>query len=622
MCAWINNGQLSDKLMQILRMGRLVAVPKPDGGIRPIVISSFFLKLTGACVLEMAKMRCASSQFAINKARGAERIVHLTRQSYAAGRAILRIDSSNAFNVTPRANIARALVNAPNELKRYFNTVYVPSAQLIVYGPNKTHAKIASDEGVRQGDAASALLFCLVMDEACRRIKEAHPGADVWCFMDDITVACEPSDAANVLLTTARTLLDLGFKVNVAKSAVAVSSQPIADAVAHTMHNNNMGVRLLGPDEEFTMLGACINGACDRFLESKGEQLRCFFDKLLRCHLHPQLAWTILRLCGAPKMIYLACTMNQPRALALLQHFDNCIKTAADKILDADVPAKFLHSSLGAGFPCYSAVANDLFNNSRDMSLSNAATGVEVKLVLDSSSLPQTADLRSQASDFFQFFSDATRFSSMTPKQFTMAMSIKLRTLPRGMQVPRRCSCGTHMPTSADFIEHTLKCDSMSRYTKTHRHNEVRDAIAAVARSYGFAVTKEPTFYVYNDADGVMRRPDITVFTPTPIATDVTIVYPQLMEGHASGQAAAEKVKTHARAVEGLGHRFIPFAMETFGFKDEKCFTFISEIAKDLPTHLQRAFRFDMHHAVSASLAKARATSIIVASHQVDDAAP
>jgi ribonuclease HI len=55
MCAWINNGQLSDKLMQILRMGRLVAVPKPDGGIRPIVISSFFLKLTGACVLEMAK---------------------------------------------------------------------------------------------------------------------------------------------------------------------------------------------------------------------------------------------------------------------------------------------------------------------------------------------------------------------------------------------------------------------------------------------------------------------------------------------------------------------------------------------------------------------------------------
>jgi hypothetical protein len=43
--------------MEMLRAARLVGIPKPDGkSYRPIVVSSFFSKLTGACLLRRADL--------------------------------------------------------------------------------------------------------------------------------------------------------------------------------------------------------------------------------------------------------------------------------------------------------------------------------------------------------------------------------------------------------------------------------------------------------------------------------------------------------------------------------------------------------------------------------------
>src|ERR1700739_398499 len=112
----------------------------------------------------------------------------------------------------------------------YFNTVYAPASRLIVYGPGGKTQKIVSEEGVRQGDAASALLFCMVMDLACARIKAEHRTAEVWCFMDDITIACSPNDVDKCMRTTKTILSDLGFCINLDKSAIAVSSREKQDA--------------------------------------------------------------------------------------------------------------------------------------------------------------------------------------------------------------------------------------------------------------------------------------------------------------------------------------------------------------------------------------------------------
>lgn len=606
LCTDINEGRVASDVLDIIRMGRLVAIPKPDGGVRPIVISSFLAKLVGSCVLAVANAKCSKLQYAIDIKNGAERIVHLARAAYEAGDAVVRLDSSNAFNVTHRARIADAIASEADELKQYFNTMYVPASSLIIYGPQGAYETVQSWEGVRQGDAASALFFCKVMDIACNRVQERFPAAKIWCYMDDVTIACDPRQANDVVLAAQHELERLGFKINLAKSSYTAASR---EAVA--LLQSSAVIPVSQPEAPFVMLGACINDAAGSFLQQKDHDNIAFFAKLFCCSLHPQLTWTILRLCGAPKMIYLASTMPPNVSRQTLHRFDGYVKQAAEQILNADISDEFLHHTAGGGFPAYHRCADALYENSKTMSLTNARRGEEVKLVMDD--LPHTADPRppDEGDAPFLFFAATTPLSMMSPHQFQLATCIRLRTLPRDVWMgTQRCACGFFNLTTCQAIEHALSCDRVP-YSKTTRHNSVRDTIASVARSYGFTVTVEPTFYEYNDPSGSRRRPDLTFHTPSPIVTDVTVVYPESRTGVASAKAARDKHKLHDDAANRMSHKFIPFAMETFGHLDTSCYDLRRALEVQLPRHLQRAFRFDLTHAVSCTLAKARAMTVI-----------
>jgi hypothetical protein len=71
--------------MDIIRAARLVGIPKPEGGVRPIVISSVIAKLTGALILRRANVRRLRNQYAIKCRNGCPLVVHRTRKAYEEG---------------------------------------------------------------------------------------------------------------------------------------------------------------------------------------------------------------------------------------------------------------------------------------------------------------------------------------------------------------------------------------------------------------------------------------------------------------------------------------------------------------------------------------------------------
>jgi hypothetical protein len=608
-CLAVNCGLLDPDVMDIIRMGRLVAVPKPDGKVRPIVISSFIAKLAGLLALKVSDPKCSALQYAIGTVRGAERVVHLAREAYNNNMAIIRLDSINAFNVAPRAVIAEVLRDSgeSNELCHYFNALYRPTSKLVVYGPNNSHRVVLSEEGVRQGDAASAYFFCKVMDIACHKIAELHPEAKLWCYMDDLTIACPPHMVDELVCTAVRQLKAVGFSINMDKSAAIVQQH---------LPTPPRQIKLIPPTEQFIMLGACLTSVVDGFIREKADANLKFFHQLFSCLLHPQLQWTILRLCGTPKMIYLASTMPPALCMPLLQDFDKLVQKAAAQILQCStVNTDYLHNKLGGGFPLYSACAAQLYESSVLLAHSaRDSKGSEVVLVTDS--LLPSADLCSQGDAQYLYYTHSTHFSTLTPLEFRMAAAIRLRTLPDAMMpTPITCACAaeTVCSTPVELIEHALRCPRMSRYTTTTRHNEVRDAICGVARSYGITVTKEPTFYEYHDESGARRRPDLTFHISPAITTDVTIVHPEGAPGNAAKKAAARKKEIHTQAANRMSHVFIPFALETYGHQDESCLTLSRRLEEHLPRYLQMAFRFDLFHAVSSTLARSRACMVISA---------
>jgi hypothetical protein len=371
------------------------------------------------------------------------------------------------------------------------------------------------------------------------------------------------------------------------------------------------------------MLGACLNREADSFLAEKNAANIRFFETLFACPLHPQLQWTILRLCGSPKMIYLASTMPPELSTNLLKEFDGMLQQAARRILECDedsLDLDFLHDKLGAGFPLYSACATALYQESVLLAhRPRGSRGQEVELVTEK--LPQTADLCSQRDAQYMFYSHTTQFSSMTPVEFRLAAAIRLRTLPANMMPTAvACACAHDVvcTTPAQLIEHALRCPKMSRYTTTTRHNAVRDAICGVARSYGITVTKEPTFYDYQDEQGIRRRPDLTFHVTPPVTTDITIVHPDGTPGNAAKLAAQRKAKIHTDAANRMSHVFIPFALETYGLQDESCLRLSKRLEEYLPRYLQLSFRFDLFHAVSCTLARTRVAMVLSALGQDD----
>ena len=182
--AWMTDGQFGPLVMNILRLGRAVAIPKQDGsdGVRPITVSSFFSKLIGSLILRRTKPHCSAHQYAVNIQRGAERIVHLARSAFDDGMGIIRIDIANAFNCAQRSLIDRLLRGSHPDILQYFHMMYGPSAQLAVYGPQQIQF-IQFEEGVRQGDAFSAYFFCLLMDQVLVEVKRACPAVQLWAYI-------------------------------------------------------------------------------------------------------------------------------------------------------------------------------------------------------------------------------------------------------------------------------------------------------------------------------------------------------------------------------------------------------------------------------------------------------
>jgi hypothetical protein len=360
-------------------------------------------------------------------------------------------------------------------------------------------------------------------------------------------------------------------------------------------------------DESFLVLGGNVSEDYGAYNEYMMNRTSAFFDALKELEVHPQLKFTILRLCGAPRLRY-HCSVHEPRhSQQVAEHFQHRIVEAITDIVGSRPTDQLLHDTLGAGMPNYVAKSTELYRASLAMYKMNTVRPTEVGLVtteLDS------APFRAQHKADYLFYKGGS--AQLTPAQFVLALGIRLRCLPLHLKgTPRSCGCGTTCTTETECIEHAIHCEKFSQFSKTTRHNMIRDALVRVANSYGIWCTTEPRIFVYDSVE--RQRPDIIFHTTKPIVTDVSVVSTVSDVGVAAAVAAKDKIKTHKTAVERTGYTFIPFTLETYGHCDESCTQLITAIANQIPRHMQWHFKGDMMHGVSTALAVARCQAVQLA---------
>jgi hypothetical protein len=638
--------------MKIIRAARLVGIPKSDGGTRPIIISSFLSKITGACLMKRSGCTRIPSQYAIFYNNGAKVVGHIARTQFQQGKAIICLDIHNCFNTTVRKNVLKQMQEDKicDDLQSYFCVLYQYSSPLIVYGPSGKISIIDSDEGLRQGEALSSYATALVLRKVSDLIKEKYPHDDAcapFLYMDDFTIICDPSLVYEVVNLAIECAEQCGFKINKEKSCVI--------CISDILNNNNnedspfkeLPIPIHNPNKFLKVLGINITNNFKEFNDIIIERIDRFFDSLDEIHVHPEIKHMILHFCGRGRLQYYCETTPPQFGVDVVTHFQQKMKSSFGKIVGVDdvdsIKDEMLYNQNGGNLPNYAQHHEEIYNK--------MVTFVELRSGGDSGGLqePFSVELISSSKELFTslecshdrqwtHYLSPSNVIQLTPLQYRNALAFRMKLIPSIYlkQIGEdfiKCECDLqplmcikNLTTEEEkeleksnqfvpFLQHIVKCHVMHRMNETPRHELVKHAIRRIAQMYGFTTTNEPDFYLYSDKKN--KRPDLTFSIPSQrpkIVIDVTVVQPHVKSnedvvfvGRAAAEAANNKIEKHESAAELQGHRFIPFALETTGYFDRAAKEFINILRNTLPFSSRQNFTRDMYGAVSTALAEYRA---------------
>ena len=199
-------GDIPEEVVDGIRLGRLRALAKPDGGVRRIVVGDIVRRLVARTMAKQiekkAEKATAPFQCALSTKAGCECVAHivqaLTDQDVNA--TVVTVDGVGAFDLISRNATLEGLLSMEG------GDQILPFARLF-YGTTSTYLwedemgntqEIPQGDGGEQGDPLTPMLFSLGEHPALEAIRRR--------LLDDETVVCLPDRVCAVLAIMAEDL--------------------------------------------------------------------------------------------------------------------------------------------------------------------------------------------------------------------------------------------------------------------------------------------------------------------------------------------------------------------------------------------------------------------------------
>lgn len=628
---WVNlmlAGSFGEEVNAIIFGGRLIALAKKDGGIRPITVGYTLRRLAAKCannhVIGSRSQELQPQQLGAGVSGGAEAAVHATRrlvQNLPPDHVIVKLDFSNAFNCLRRDAILDAVAAKMPEIYRLVHAAY-SCEPILVYGEHE----LTSREGAQQGDPLGSLEFC----EAIHPLLTDLQSAVKIGFMDDITLAGDVQTVEADVNTISNHSVDTGLKLNISKCEI-IAGNSVA------IHDSSILSKFVKvTKDEMTLLGAPVvkGPAQDAALTHKIDQLKKALERLSMIHSHDALV-LLKNSLSIPKLLYLLrtadCSDNP-----LLATFDNTLRSGLSSILNVDLSdIQWLQASLpvrhgGLGIRSAQMLAPSAF-------LASAASTHD----LQQSILPQcigTLDDESLAAVETSWISlsnspkpdaesahiqrawdklVAERYEGMVWSHATADIdrarllaassphsgdwlaappitSVGLRLSDEEIRIavahrlgckacePHTCGCGKAVDARG---LHGLACRRSA--PRQQRHSHLNDIIWRAMKRAQIPAVKEPVGLMLQDG----KRPDGTTILPwsrgKPLAWDVTVPDTYAYAHVTNSAREAGSAATHAAANKNTKynqlfntHVFFPVAIETGGTWHHQAVELVQEIGR------------------------------------------
>lgn len=536
----IQNNDVHHTLQEYLTTCRLLAIPKPDNGVRPITIGEVLLKVSCAVAVQDVSPHLQKHfkgiQLGLMEEGGCESVLHemsldLKNNPSWSG---ITVDSTNAFNTCHRAEMAKQLYSHVFLVPLWllFELAYRNPSKLLLKLSDGIHV-LFSNEGSRQGCVLGSLLFCLALQPILDEAQEKFPTVKIRAVIDDISIWGPTEDALECFLYIKKRLRDIGLYTN-KKTTALVPSVEHAYAFFHTKNLSKDEV-----DEIVTITSRYLK-TLGGFVSRDEAELRRLYAEATEKHvtffrrlelMPPNHAFPILQACGAPRMSYLSKVAPTNCFTEAAVGFDKKVLSVLEHIADSDLANASEETKIllqlplslgGAGIPSIADTAPILFAATGAASASrrsgDVCTPASVELSLREKAMAAEVDGMGSIEKAHRRanmikHSTAGLLSyryclSFPPVEFSAAFRYKFA-IPEGDEARiNQCEGCKGLFSKREFQEHRISCARLKGVNVSSTHHAVVRAAEGVANRSAISCTHEPKYY------GLSSQRDASTLTP------------------------------------------------------------------------------------------------------------
>ncbi len=344
--------EIPELIAAAVRLGRMTALRKDNGGVRGIVSGDVLRRLVARTLAQQHSkaFEAATSpfQYALATRAGTECVAHALRTltELDPELTVISIDGVGAFDTISRQAMLDALRQVPtaSEILPFVMMFHGQPSEYMWTDDRGATRTVIQAEGGEQGDALMPCLYALGQHEALQAAHaQLRPGEYLFAYLDDVYMVCRPERAREVYDIVRTSIANHAYvQVNQGKTKMfnrAGVRPPRCDDLFHSDRDPVwVGDQGLPTERQGLMvLGSPLGTAAyvraslaDKFAEH---------DQLLQALGHMedlQAAWLILSMCAAARPNYLLRAVPPELTEAFSNQHDNAMASSLLRLLGFD----------------------------------------------------------------------------------------------------------------------------------------------------------------------------------------------------------------------------------------------------------------------------------------------
>ena len=327
----IARAELPDTASQALGLGRLVALQKPNGRVRGLVIGDLLRRLVARSLAQQFSQHihqaCSPHQYALSTRAGTEAVVHAITSATELdpNNTIVSVDGIGAYDTIARHSMLQALHAVPEAHRclPFMRLFYAQPSTYVWHDANGNAHRIIQAEGGEQGDPLMPALY-----------KPGNASMPTWTTSTSSSPPHRVETAYQILAHELQQHAHI--QLNPAKTRVWNNSGHRPPNVEHLGPEVWVGARELRPEQQgITILGTPVGTPEFQatHLQATADQHSTLLQRIPAIQ-DLQAEWLLLLYCASPRCNYLLRMLRPEITQPFAQAHDTAITLALAQLLD------------------------------------------------------------------------------------------------------------------------------------------------------------------------------------------------------------------------------------------------------------------------------------------------